>query len=218
MGLFDFFKRKKHEKEVKVTYSGRTFIAPKAMSSEEYQRHRQTEIDTLERQYDLSTVEGINSIPVPKFKAKPAPGISSPTGKIEYYLMIKAGQYEKTDEVELALACYRKANELMPMSSTEYGREPYMRLSRYLRRLRRFDEARAEEAKISQLFASGLVFDYGEDAPDVARRREEYDWLWEYLPDLCPKSLSAYSRIKNQKAEKYQPIIAEAKKLGYIIE
>ena len=218
MGLFDFFKRKKHTEEIEVTYNGLTFTAPKPMSNEEYQRHRKAEIDRLERKCDLSTVGGINAIPVPKKKEKPAAGISSPTGKIEYYLMLKGGQYEKTGEVDLALACYRKANELMPFSSTEYGREPYMRLPRYLRKLRRFDEARAEEERINTLFLSGLIFDYGGDDQKTAQRRDEYDWLWEHLPDLCPKSFSAYSRIKNQKTEKYKLLIDEAKKRGYKIK
>lgn len=218
MGLFDFLKRKPREKEELVTYNGLSFMAPKPMSSEEYNRHRQAEIDKLERKYDLSTVGGINAIPVPKQKERPAAGISSPTGKIEYYLMLKGGQYEKAGEVDHALACYRKANELMPFSSTEYGREPYMRLPRYLRKLRRFDEARTEEAAINKLFLSGLVFDYGEDDPKTAKRRAEYDWLWEHIPSLCPRSFSAYSRIKNQNTDKYKELVAEAKKLGYKIK
>lgn len=218
MGLFDIFKRNKHEDEVEVTYNGLTFMAPEPISNDEYQRKRQAEIDALERKYDLSTIDGINAIPVPKFKALPTGGVGSPTGKIEYYLMIKGGQYETSGEIELALACYRKANELMPRSSTAYGREPYMRLPRYLRKLRRFDEARAEEAKIEKLFASGKVFDYGGDDPKTAQKRAEYNWLWEHLPDHCPKSLSAYSRMKNQKTDKYKILVAEAKKLGYKIK
>lgn len=256
--------------------------------------------------------------------------------------MAKAGQYEKTGEKELALACYRKANALMPMSPFAYDRDRYMRLPRYLRKLRRFDEARAEEAKIASLFGndrylgesdfyekrnkdlfeSMKIFDtdlveasyircccaecakYRErvysvtgkdkrfprlpeylltgehdncgiqlfpfidgvnsirtrngkelcgkaaikhsnrpfvddrtaaelkDLAEIERQRIEdqarqqaqeqnrrdYDWLWEHLPDYCPKSFSAYSRMKNQKTDKYKTIVAEAKKLGYKIK
>lgn len=210
MGLFTILS--------KLWSSSPSFEAPAPISNDEYQRHRQAEIDALERRYDLSTVEGINAIPVPRTKEQPAEGISSPTGKIEYYLMIKAGQYEKTGEVDLALACFRKANELMPMSSTEYGRQPYMRLPRYLRQLRRFDEAREEESRIERLFSSGLVFDFGGDDPKTTKVRAEYDWLWEHLPSVCPKSLSAYSRMKNQKTEKYTAIVAEAAQHGYKIK
>ena len=216
MGLFDFFRKLKGE--VKITSGGTTFWVPKPISNEEYQRKRQAETNTLESRYDLSTIDGIKAIPVPRRKEKPTGGIGSPTGKIEYYLLLKAGQYESSGDVELALACFRKANELMPFSSTEYGREPYMRLPRYLRKLRRFDEAREEEAKIARLFTSGQVFDYGDDDPKVAQKRKEYDWLWEHLPEHCPKSLSAYSRMKNQKTEKYKALVAEAAKLGYKIK
>lgn len=62
--------------------------------------------------------------------------------------MLKAEQYEMAGQVELALACYRKSNELMPLNGvSSYPKERYMRLPRYLRKLRRFDEARAEEEK-----------------------------------------------------------------------
>ena len=339
MGLFDFLKRKTREKEELVTYNGLSFMAPKPISNEEYQRNRQAEIDKLERKYDLSTVDGINAIPVPKHKEKPAGGIASPTGRIEYYLMAKAAQYEKDGDVDLALACYRKANELMPMSPVEYDKDRYLRLPRYLRKIRRFDEARVEEAKIEQLFGSSKRFigesefyekrnqslfdslrrektdlveasyircccaecaknrervfsvagkdrrfprlpEYllsgehdscgiqlypfidgvnsmrtrdGKDlegkaiikysnrpfvddrtpeelrdleeierqkAADLTREqnRLDYDWLWEYIPSLCPKSFSAYSRMKIQNTEKYQALVAEAAKLGYKIK
>lgn len=245
MGLFDFLKKLKGK--VSITSGGTASWAPKPISNEEYQRKRQAEIDALERRYDLSTVDGINAIPVPCTKEQPSGGIASVTGKIEYYLMLKAGQYEKAGESELALACYRKANAIMPMSSTAYGYDRYMRLPRYLRKLRRFDEARVEEAKISEMFPDSGVFQqdkkdfiadmrlFGHSAKDAERlykehcaeceeerqklrRREEYDWLWEHIPDHCPKSFSTYSRMKNQKTEKYQVLVAEAAKLGYKIK
>lgn len=340
MGLFDFFKRNKRDnEEVEVTYNGLTFMAPKPISNEEYQAKRRAEMDHWERKYDLSTVAGINAIPVPKKKERPTGGVASVTGRIEYYLMLKGGQYEKSGEAGLALACYRKANALMPMSPVEYDKDRYMRLPRYLRKLRRFDEARAEESNIEQLFGDGNRFivekgwaekrginlfrdlknldtdlveasyircccaecaknreriysisgkdhrfpqlpEYllsgehdacgiqlypfidgvnsmrtrdGKDLKgkaiikysnrpfvddrtpeelrdlaeieqqklaDLAREqnRVDYDWLWEHLPDHCPKSFSAYSRMKNQKSDKYKALVAEAKKHGYKIK
>lgn len=248
MGLFDFLRKKKPaDDEIEVTYNGLTFMAPKPISNEEYQEKRRAEMDYWERKYDLSTVAGINAIPVPKFKARPSGGIGSVTEKIEYYLMTKAGQYEKAGETELALACYRKANAIMPMSSTEYEYDRYMRLPRYLRKLRRFDEARVEEAKISLMFPDSGIYQqdkksfiadmryFGHSAREAERlykehcteceeerqklkRRTEYDWLWEHIPSLCPKSFSAYSRMRNQKSEKYEALIAAAADLGYKIE
>ena len=218
---------------------------PEPISNEEYQRKRKAEINQLERKYNLSTVEGIESIPVPKRKAPPHG--ESVTGKIEYYLMLKGGQYEKEGEVELALACYRKANQLMPMSSTVYQRDSYMRLPRYLRKLRRFDEAREEEAKIALIYPSDGIFELSQTEfianmlsfghtkkhaqelyveykaeRDVEHNkvlyRADYDWIWEFIPELCPKSFSGYMRMKNANTEKYQKLVAEAKKRGYNIK
>ena len=111
MSIFSLFK--KNPKMVKMTYSGITFEAPKPMSNEEYQEMRRQEVEDLEAKYDLNTVHGINSIPVPRVKERSSGGLPNVTGRIEYYLMRKAGGYEKSGEVDLALACYRKANALM---------------------------------------------------------------------------------------------------------
>ena len=323
MGLFDFLKKHGFSKDSRI--SG-------LIDNEDYQRKRQIEIDWLEKKYDLSTVEGINAIPVPTRKSA-YNGISV-TGKIEYYLIMKAGEYERADKVELALACYRKANELMPMSSTAYPYETYMRLPGYLRKLRRFDEARVEEAKIESLFRSGccvigdrsqveqkqlelhqnlhqfktdlveasyircccaecakyrervysvsgkdkrfpvlpdyllsgehdcgiqlfpFIYDVNsmrtrdgrdlrgmqivkysnrpfiddrtpdelQDIMEIQRQlainaarekaRADYDWLLEFLPEICPKSFSGYMRMKNSNSKNYQKIVVEASKLG----
>ena len=45
----------------------------------------------------------------------------------------------------------------------------------------------------------------------------EYDWLWENLPELCPKSLSGYSRMKNSNSANFQKIVAAAKEKGFDI-
>lgn len=295
------------------------------ISNAAYQRKRQREIERLEQKYDLLTVEGINSIPVPRRKAFSSN--ESVTGKIEYYLLLKGGQYEKSGESELAIACYRKANELMPMSSTFYQRDSYMRLPRYLRKLRRFDEARVEEQKLERMFPGGSklsakdeavlranrdgsardtdlvevswvsgccetcgkyrgrIFSltgrdrrfprfpsdfcekcgltyfpfYGISEPQFTKKQgaaliremskpfvdtrtaqdlrnykeildtlkaeevkminsADYDWLWEFMPELCPKSLSGYVRMKNANTVNYQKIVAEARKRGRIIK
>lgn len=326
MGLFDFLK--KHKGEHKETHNGKTFWVPDQISNEEYQEKRRKEALHWERLYDLSTVQGVSAIPVPRRKTD-ASGNGSVTGQIEYYLMHKAGQYETEGKVELALACYRKTNELMPMAYFSYQRNYYMRLPRYLRKLRRFDEARAEEATIEKMFSSGSALSdadearyqgsksaeirwaekegtdlvevswisgcceicgkyrgrifsmHGKDSrfpkfpadfckkcgltyssffdfstpqyskkhgraliremnkpfidtrtqqdmenyeevlmqikTDAIRKKnsEDYDWLWEFLPELCPKSLSGYSRMKNSNSKNYQKIVAEAAKRGF---
>lgn len=172
-------------------------------------------------------------------------GDGSTTGQLDYYIMMKAGQYETAGEVEIALACYRKANELMPMCAvSSYSKERYLRFPRYLRKLRRFDEARAEEAKIDALFPDDGVFeqrkaDFLDDmklfghskrhAEELYREykserdaehrkvrfRADFDWLWEFIPEICPKSFSGYMRMKNSNSKNYQKIVAAAAKRGF---
>lgn len=44
--------------------------------------------------------------------------------------------------------------------------------------------------------------------------RQEFFWIQENLPELCPKSLSGYSRMKNANSRAYQIIVEEAAKKG----
>lgn len=291
------------------------------LPAEDYIAIRQKESDAIEGAYDLSTVEGIMAIPVPEVNP-PMKGACGITGQTEYYLLTKATQYKKEGRADLALACYRKANQLMPLSSWNYQREAYMRLPRYLRQLRRFDEAREAEQEIEAVLSKteeglagkdpdpciglhpdvsdlvevswvsgccevcgkyrgrifslsgkdsrfprlpddfhmdcGLSFSpfyFGVSKPQYAKsddtaliaemnrpffdtrteediasyeqilrcrnelqagevRRAEYDWLWEHLPEICPKSLAAYSRMKTTHTKSYQRLMVEAAKLG----
>lgn len=45
-------------------------------------------------------------------------------------------------------------------------------------------------------------------------RRQEFAWIQENLPALCPKSLSGYSRMKNANSASYQKIAVAAERLG----
>ena len=64
-----------------------TFKSPKPISNEEYLEKRQQEAQHWEQKYDLSSVQGINSIPVPKRKIDSC-GTGSITGQIEYLSLI----------------------------------------------------------------------------------------------------------------------------------
>ena len=209
----------------------------------EYQSKRNNEIKFLEQRYDLSSVAGINAIPIPKKKQPSVGNVQSVTGQIEYYLFLKGSEYEKAGKVELALACYRKANQLMPFSSVPYQCDYYLRLPRYLRKLRRFEEARLEESRVYALFPDRGVYElpkdsflkdmkeaghtekkalelYKEYQAECAEKRnklllrDDYDWVWEYLSDICPKSFSAYMRARNENSDKFKLIIARANRLG----
>jgi len=45
--------------------------------------------------------------------------------------------------------------------------------------------------------------------------KREYQWVLDNLPDICPKSLSGFQRMKKQNTKNYQKIVAEAKKHGF---
>lgn len=55
---------------------------------------------------------------------------------------------------------------------------------------------------------------------EVAKReraekiKTEFDWVRENLPELSPKSLSGYSRMKNLKSDKYLEILSAASEKG----
>ena len=48
--------------------------------------------------------------------------------------------------------------------------------------------------------------------------KRHYKWIQKNLPDLCPKSISGYTRMKNSNSKNFQKIVAAAKDLGYNIE
>lgn len=293
------------------------------MSHEEYQAMRDDEVVWLEQHYDFTSIEGINAIPVTPLPANAPSG--NVTGQVEYYLLRKAEQFKKDNNVDMAIACYRKANQLMPHCRTVYSKEYFMRLPNYLRKLRRFDEARDEEAKIDILFPDGsnmlasqrqqieekyqksfmhqdgsdlvevsligaccgicgryrgrifslkgkdkrfpllpsdfctkcgltcFPFREGISTPVYSKKRGkeliremnrpfvdsrtkeeiamyeakiaealrkkqnsiEYNWLWEHHPEVCPKSLSGYSRMKSSNSDNFQKLCLIAARDGF---
>ena len=100
--------------------------------------------------YDFETLEGIQNIPIPKYK--PLQGMSSPVNNVEYILQKKATEHKKNGRMDLAIACLRKANEIFPYSNFAWLEKDYMRLVEYLKLNRQFEEARKEEQKIKEMF------------------------------------------------------------------
>lgn len=46
----------------------------------------------------------------------------------------------------------------------------------------------------------------------------EYDWITDNLPNIAPKSLSGYKRMKNSNSKNYQNIVSKAKEKGFVIK
>lgn len=98
---------------------------------------------------DLNSIDGIRSIPVPKSKEKNSHDVKD---GMEYILQRKATEHKKNGNMDLAIECLKKSNELMPFSFFEYTRKDYERLVKYLKQAKRFDEARAEEKQLDKMF------------------------------------------------------------------
>ncbi len=308
MGLFDFVKKlisKPENKKESMRIENIKFTGD--MSHEEFKEARSKVYELFERLYDTDTIEGIRKIPVPECSVSKYDDF---TCKPEYILDLKATAHKKNGNLNLAIECLKKANELRDCSQYTYTEKYYNRLVEYLKLARRFDEAKQEEEKIKRIsniqlkgienqkqemydriygdFDSDLVEmsyissccpvcakyrgrvfslrgedkrfplfpeDYHEDCglhhspfvygisypvycnkdeviefsnrPFVDDRteeqkagyqrvlqereedrqrefdREEYNWLWENIPEICPKSFNAYRRMKKAKSKGY---------------
>ena len=90
---------------------------------------RDEEVRRLNEAYDFNSIEGISSIPVP---CKEVNG-DSVTGRVEYYLHKKCfADHWNAGRTELALACLRKAQELMFVSDMIWSRKDFLRLVTHL--------------------------------------------------------------------------------------
>ena len=90
---------------------------------------RDEEVRRLNEAYDFNSIEGISSIPVP---CKEVNG-DSVTGRVDYYLHKKCfADHWNAGRTELALACLRKAQELMFVSDMIWSRKDFLRLVTHL--------------------------------------------------------------------------------------
>lgn len=275
--------------------------------------------------YKYDTLEQIESIPVP---TEPFTTNFDFKESVEYVLQRKATEHKRNGNLDLAIACLKKSNEIMPYSKMLYTENDYLRLVKYLRLAKRFDEARIEGEKIlgyctevkkeitstimqrskevsstlndkpliyvsrgwricgecakyhdrlysvngadprfpnfklyedhiaskscdcclsSFPFALGISImrglgsenpieysnrpfsddrtpeerkeydEYIQKLSEESKNRADYDWLCENLPDIAPKSLSGYMRMKNSNSKNFQKLQEAAKEKGYII-
>lgn len=199
----------------------------KQISNDEYQKMRALEIKRLEYWYDLNTVEGIMRIPVPCWE----PNHDSPTGRVEYYLRGQCfNKHKKNGRNDLALACLLKAQELMYISDMIWKYDDFMRLVVFLHKIGRHEDAKREHRRLDQFFDDRGLYpklkrrdfetrknylSWKETVSALEREHirkqgiyKEYFWLQEHFPDICPKSMSSYSRMKTQNTVGYRKIMA----------
>lgn len=130
---------------------------------------------TKQKVYDFDSIEGIESITVTDVKAQKLG--TDMLDSIEYVLQRKATEHKKSEKLDLAIACLRKSNELMPYVHTMYGEKEYMRLVEYLKMDRQFDEARIVEADLKENHPE--IFNF-----DVAKSNVLKSQLKEFKTDL----------------------------------
>lgn len=125
-------------------------------TANDYEKEREREQKIIdkrqayyEKQYDFNSIEGIKSIPVPDYnspKYKHYEYIRM--GSLEYYLDLKAYEHKKAGRMDLAIACFRKANEIYPNGYYKQKEYVYLKVVECLKDAGRFEEARAEKAFI----------------------------------------------------------------------
>lgn len=202
---------------------------------EEYARYNEERINEFKNKYDLTTIDGIKSIPISEAKKYPDGG-KSVVYMPEQILNRQATEYKKDNKYDLAIECLKKANELYPYSFYAYQRNNYERLVDFMILAKRFEDAkithnqlditvgsRLDELKKLQVYAEESGTESKEDyykrviKPNVEEERdkEEYYWLLENMPSMAPKSFGGYRKMKNTSSDNYKKIVDEVNNKGY---
>lgn len=236
MGLFDFLKKKSKfppkRTDILEIYTAepspvikklQAILNDETKSLDErnaaYLAIRDEEERRLNEAYDFNSIEGINSIPVPCREVNGG----SATGRVEYYLRGKCFfDRWNAGKTELALACLRKAQELMFVSEMIWKRPDFLRLVEYLYEVGNDEEAETQLRRIDDFCKeNNLPNDdpYGEarmieNAKTKRRDMQTLRWLQENLPSIAPKSLSGFRRMRTTNSKNYQKLVEEAKKHG----
>lgn len=166
----------------------------------EYNRKIKAQIDKFCRSYDLTTAEGIRSIPISEMKKWIQHASGAPSHP-EQILNKKATEYKRNGKMELAIECLRKANEIYPISDYVYREKNYLRLVYYLRDAGRFEEAKKEQNAISRMFGHlsdepPTVNPIGEKANKIA-----ISWAHDLGTDLVEAS---WANVCCEKCGKYR--------------
>lgn len=134
-----------------------------------------------QNKYDFSTVEAINSIPIPQYER--FHGLESPINNIEYILQRKATEFKKSGRMDLAIACLEKSNEIMPHSNFSWQKKDYMRLVEYLKYDKQFNRAREVEADLKERFPKLFL---GEQLESEQLKQVRGDLIYFIGSSICP--------------------------------
>lgn len=59
--------------------------------------------------------------------------------------------------------------------------------------------------------------DHIREIKEYAKDRKDYDWIFEHLPDIAPKSFGGYRNMKHKNSANYQKLVSVSKENGYTI-
>ena len=205
---------------------------------EEYAKYNEEKIREFKNKYDLTTADGIRSIPISEAKKYPDGG-KSVVYMPEQILNRQATEYKKENKFDLAIECLKKANELYPYSFYAYQRNDYERLVDFLVLAKKFNEAKIVHNRLDLEVGTRLselrkLQDYAKESGtesrksyydriikpniDEERDREEYYWLLENFSNIAPKSFGGYRKMKKINSDNYKKIVQEVSLSGEFLD
>lgn len=229
--MFEFLKKKETAKIVVDTNDNDEF------DIQQYEAYNNQMIDEFLSRYDLSTIEGILSIPISEAKRYPDGG-KSVVYMPEQILNRKATEYKKNKQYDLAIACLAKANEMYEPSAYGYVRDDYERLVNMQVEAGYYNEAKKTHAELDKTVGKYVDFlwqlmkkscstiqekkKYKESIIDKRieedRDREIYYFLLENYNKIAPKSFGGFRKMKRSNSENYKKIVDVLLKDGYTMD
>ena len=131
--------------------------------------------------------------------------------KSDYYRLVRV--FARNGYVEEAYAEKAKIDALFG----EYHLDDVRELITALQKAGEFESA--EDLRLASIQKAQEDKDYLETVIPFEIQRgqdmRDFQWIHDNLPDISPKSLTGYRRMKNQRTKNYQKILKAAQALGY---
>ncbi len=117
----------------------------------EYDSYTNKKINEFNSKYDLTTINGIMSMPITEAQ-KYSDGGESVVYMPEQIISRKATEYKNNKSYDLSIACLKKVNELYPHSFYAYARDDYERLVDMMILAGRFEDAKVEDKNLNKIY------------------------------------------------------------------
>ena len=170
------------------------------------------------KMYDLENIIDIQKIPIPDFPALNDDNYDmmngyGVTGSLDYVINMKAGNARRKGLIAESNELYKKSIVLMKHSGIPYSLSTYLYLAKELLREGKFEQSEQAELDICE-YVTGerYITDY------ITQNEREYYRIKYTIPEVAPKSLSGYTRMKNIKSTNFIKIADAAKQAGIVID